>query len=562
MKKKFGILLGCIALIFVFAACGQGGGADAGAGAVPAAGAGAASAPAAVDADGNFNPTGWPVVNEPITISAVVRDDPNFTMHYNELALNRLWAEETNVHVDWIKFDVGAWEERVNLLLISGDLPDVLFGPISMHTELTYADQGFWQPLQDLIHDYTTYIREFSEMYPEVFSGWFAPSGNIYSLARVKYEEDMKWINRMFINQVWLNNLGLDKPTNLDEFTYVLRAFRDRDPNGDGGQNIVPLAFRYALTNTDRRQGNHRHNLFGFMGMFGRVGSIDHIVIENGEVVFSANQPEYKAFVSWMHMAHEEGLIDPEAFTMDIASYRARNITGDHPVYGVWNGWTIVEATNPPEEGIEIYSLLPPMHNVNNQRVWPRFDYNVSTSGWMFITRENQFPRETIRWIDFISEPYMSIQHDWGMEGIGSRRHPDGTWEVLGDGLVTSRTAEGMAWLLPTIVPLHLYDIAIYASPVQYFQAIQNTQVLMPHGVQLFPNAYFTLEEAQDMIQLSSDIGGHIARTTARWITQGGVEDEWDEYLATLESLGLARYIEIYRNTYARYLETLAALLQ
>jgi putative aldouronate transport system substrate-binding protein len=550
MKKLCALALSVAILASIFSACASGGDATAPEGSEAPANNASAEAPAPAD-DDNFNPTGWPIVKEPITLHVVLKDDTNYTKPYEELELNKRWVEETNVNVEWETMDSVSWNDKVNLLLVSGDLPDVLAGGIPASVELTYAQQGYWQPLQDLIADYTVNLKEFTEMYPDVYKGYYSPDGNVYSLARMKGQEDMEYTNRTFINQEWLSALNLSMPTNVDEFTEVLRAFKTQDPNGNGQPDEIPLAFLYMLKTADRKVDNHRNNLFGLFGLFGRVDSVDHIVMENDAHVFTANKEEYKNAVAWLHQLHTEGLIDPEAFTMDIPAYKAKNTTGDI-VYGVWNGWTVEEATNPPEEGIERYAMLPPMTNVNNQQIWPRYGYNVATTGYFMITKDNQYPRETIRWIDYFSDPYVSIEHDWGIEGLGSQINDDGTWEILGGGLTSTRTAEGMSWLLPTLVPKHIYDKCIYTSPVKAFEA-EACKVYSPYAVELFPNTYFALEDAQDMTQLNTDIGGYVSQMTAKWIIEGGIEEEWDEYVATLNSLGLPRYEEIYQTTYDRY---------
>lgn len=43
-----------------------------------------------------------------------------------------------------------------------------------------------------------------------------------------------------FINRTWLDRLGLAVPTTIEELTDVLRAFRDRDPNGNGLADEIP----------------------------------------------------------------------------------------------------------------------------------------------------------------------------------------------------------------------------------------------------------------------------------------------------------------------------------
>lgn len=38
----------------------------------------------------------------------------------------------------------------------------------------------------------------------------------------------------------------------------------------------------------------------------------------------------------------------------------------------------------------------------------------------------------------------------------------------------------------------------------------------------------------------------------ARWVTEGGVDEQWDEYIGRLNDAGLSRYLEIYQTAYQR----------
>lgn len=56
--------------------------------------------------------------------------------------------------------------------------------------------------------------------------------GNIYSLAKYEPQSWNLTPYRMYINQAWLDNLGLDMPETTDELHEVLKAFVNNDPNG------------------------------------------------------------------------------------------------------------------------------------------------------------------------------------------------------------------------------------------------------------------------------------------------------------------------------------------
>lgn len=502
--------------------------------------------------DDNFLPEGLPVVKEPITIKVVAAIDSDFPKPYSEMKLVQQWCADTNVNVEWTLYDSASWTEKKNLMLVSGDLPDVIFGNLTENDELTYAEQGYFLPLQDLIANYTVNMKDFSERYANVYSTYYTPDGNIYRIPRIKGQEDMVFPNRMYINQTWLNKLGLDMPTDLNSFTEVLRAFKTQDPNGNGIADEIPLAFRTNDPITSRSNFN-RYMLYGFFGTFGRLDSPDHIVLEDGKAIFTADKEEYKNALKWLRMAYEEKLIDPEAFTMDTATYKAKN-TADANVYGVWMGWTVEETTNPPEQGIIDYAMLPPLTNVNGEQIWPRFAYNISaSSGNVFITSKNKYPEATIRWLDYLWDPYFSIQMDWGIDGLGSTINEDGTWEILGGGLRAARQAEGMAWNVATVVPQNIYDLCIYTSKVKQFEA-DACDVYRPFAQDMYPRIYFGIEETQEMAQLFTDINSYVLKMMASFVVDGGIDEHWDEYVATLKSMGLMRYVQIYDEAYQQFI--------
>ena len=46
------------------------------------------------------------------------------------------------------------------------------------------------------------------------------------------------------------------------------------------------------------------------------------------------------------------------------------------------------------------------------------------------------------------------------------------------------------------------------------------------------------------------DILDYINRKNAEWITQGGVDEEWDAYVEELNKMGVDEYVRIYQEAY------------
>ena len=63
----------------------------------------------------------------------------------------------------------------------------------------------------------------------------------------------------------------------------------------------------------------------------------------------------------------------------------------------------------------------------------------------------------------------------------------------------------------------------------------------------------FTMEENEQLPTLTTDIDKYVESTRALWITEGGIDEGWDEYINQLNAMGLKDLIQIYTDAYERY---------
>lgn len=68
-----------------------------------------------------------------------------------------------------------------------------------------------------------------------------------------------------------------------------------------------------------------------------------------------------------------------------------------------------------------------------------------------------------------------------------------------------------------------------------------------------FPDVMYTVEEYAELPTLTTDIESYIRSTRAKWITQGGIDQEWEAYVEKLNDMGLQKLIQIYTDAYERY---------
>ena len=54
---------------------------------------------------------------------------------------------------------------------------------------------------------------------------------------------------------------------------------------------------------------------------------------------------------------------------------------------------------------------------------------------------------------------------------------------------------------------------------------------------------------------METDLQTLVDEKVSTWIVKGGIEDEWDGYVAQLDSIGLSEVLEVYQTAYDRFAE-------
>ena len=261
----------------------------------------------------NFNETGYPIVNEPITLKVMLGiRDVDSLVNPNEMPELIKLQEKTGIKIEWEVIKGSNWDTKLNLMFASGDMPDII---LSANTKVDDEEFGVTQqlllPLDELAKTYMpTYISRIEAEENDPTVGLVASDGQKYSIGYL-VGQNINTNQHFFINQTWLNNLGLDMPTSLDELTTVLRAFKNDDPNGNGLKDEV--GFEMGMDT-------------GFYGiryvlpMFGIPCDPDKWIYidDNKTVRFAPTADGFRAGMEWLHMLYDEGVIDPEVISQDI----------------------------------------------------------------------------------------------------------------------------------------------------------------------------------------------------------------------------------------------------
>ena len=71
-----------------------------------------------------------------------------------------------------------------------------------------------------------------------------------------------------------------------------------------------------------------------------------------------------------------------------------------------------------------------------------------------------------------------------------------------------------------------------------------------------YPQIYMTIEENEELATIKTDVINYVKEMTAKWMMNGGIDEEWDTYIKKLKQMKMDKMITIYQNAYDRYISS------
>lgn len=484
-----------------------------------------------------FNETGFPIVEEPITLEMMARRSP-IQPTWEDMGYFQEMEKLTNIKFKFRTATGDDYTQAKQLAFASMDLPDFFFGgELTPSEEADYGAQGLLIPLEDLIEKYAPNFKKLIEEEPEIKASITAPDGHIYALPGIDRNITSK-TPIMWLNGEWLNALGADKPATMDEFYELLKAFKEKNPGNV--DEVIPLT---AASASELRTG--------LLSNFGIVQD-GGIYTENGVVKLAWIQPQYKEYLKYMNRLYQEELLDNQMFAHTWEQFIAKG-----KQVGVLSTWPIVMVGFHDVTEALNYPVLPPMTSaVNAEKMI--LEISDIRRGRAAITVANKYPEATMRWIDHAYSEEGTILARLGIEGKTFVWNEEGQWILLADeGLSTTQTnakhAVGVGTNVPMVLTREFFEkeggnptiLAIYEWVIEE---------LHPYAKLPFPLVYFTEDETDVINTYQLDINTFFQQMEAKFITGAEpIEEGWDKYVKTLESLGMPEFLAAHQSAYDRW---------
>ncbi|MCC3372282.1 extracellular solute-binding protein [Cohnella sp. REN36] len=249
----------------------------------------------------------------------------------------------TDLKITWSP--VATYEEKVNVTLAGGDLPDLItvLNPFTPQVRKLVQQGAFWD-LTPFFKDYPN-LMKFPE---ETYTNTKMQDGKNYGIPRVRPTEGGGQFP--YIRKDWLDKLGLPVPETLDDLYQVMKAFANNDMGGNGNTIALagPLDFVYNVMN-------------GTSGWF---------MVKDGQLVHAMLEPGTRDALVWLNKAYKEKLIPQDFPALKFITARDMMAAGKVGIFSdtVAEAWRTHQEqlkVNPKADFLPLVSLTGPFGPYN-----------------------------------------------------------------------------------------------------------------------------------------------------------------------------------------------------
>lgn len=223
-----------------------------------------------------------------------------------------------NLRYDWIVKGTDAqYLQKLNVSIVSGDIPDLMMVNSSQLKQLVEADMI--EDLTDVYKHYATPAVKniFEQDSMALQSATF--DGKLFAIPKTEPMIGAK-TSVLWIRTDWLQVLNLSIPTSWEDVLNTSKAFTMGDPDGNGKQDTFGMALSKDVVNG-----------YPFLnGFFNAYGAFPSIWIEDyeGNLVYGSIQPEIKVALAQLAKMYKSGELDKD-FGVKNTSKVAESIVND-----------------------------------------------------------------------------------------------------------------------------------------------------------------------------------------------------------------------------------------
>jgi len=519
------------------------------------------------------------VAEEPVEITYFRQElNRNAAAYYSETA----WFQELENRLN-IKLTIlgpassDDYNTAVNAMLVSGEYPDLLYFDWTQYSggAMAGVEDGVIVPISE--------IPEYKEKVPN----WFKVIEENDEVRRAVTQDDgsivtfCHWEPNIArsaywgyaIRKDWLDRLGLEVPTTIDEAYEVLKAFKEQDANGNGDPNDeIP----FSCCNW---WGTAHPGFDTLAAAFSLKVNVMYRDPQTGKIAYWTeynNGENFKSYVETMRKWYEEGLIDEEFVSQKYDGWTAK-ITGDKA--GMFfcfpdsvQGWedsikqTLKDNNYSNPDDVCIYGLVPLKgidgvpYTYDNDNAMVSFAGANQPTVITTAAVKNGHIDKCLELLNYLYSEEGSELNNWGVEGVSYTKDADGThhWTEA----VTNDPDYGMG---DAVFKYALPTLGGWPKAMSY-ESWGSMNLVVPDQIQThknyalsdtsldIPSFALNAEEQETYSRIITDVNTAVSEVYLSVITGKKDVSELDTLLSQVKSMGIEDAVAAYQSAYDRYM--------
>lgn len=507
---------------------------------------------------------------EPRTLSVVV-SKPSVIEDMNTNAVSLWLAKETEIEVNYDQISGDGVGEKVALMLAGGDLPDIFLncGITSSQLNQYGIQDEVLIPLDDLIEANAPNLKQAMEPFERGFDLIREVDGHIYSLPTINPCFHCSRSLKMWLNDEWMQKLGLTYPETTEDFYNVLKAFRDDDPNGNSSQDEIPLAGSIDGWRTQSEE-------FLINSFLPFTGSQHGFILDDQKNVKNALGDErMREAFRYLNKLYNEGLFYEGSISQKNDQLRKLVENPDAPIVGaVTGGYGGQFVTELGSDRYRMYRPLAPLEGPEGVR-YAVSSLETPTTGAFVVTSQCKDPALAVEWGDAFYLTSTTATMFNGLEGTAWRYAEEGEVDFNGEpALWTALISYGGdvgstrndVW-----TQMGIYNFSAQwregqtvdpqtdlwsADGMEYMLHKVTQELYDPYNCDEFilPALKLTDEEFDRVSVIRTEWENHYKEVMFNFISGAwNLEGDWDSHVASLDSTySMNTMLEIYQTAFDR----------
>lgn len=453
--------------------------------------------------------------------------------------VNDLWIwkgieEKTNVRIKCTTYDSSTYDEKLNTVIASGNMPDLMSMPVPDGAN-KFGTQGAILDIKqyfDKMPNLAGWIKQF----PEIYTDYLSADGKMYAFPAGGSGETGRrgWLYR---KDVFTKN-NLKAPDSFDELYQDLKQLKTIYPDS------YPLVFRSGLANL-------RIPAPQWGTSFLEILYYDY---DKKEWRFGPTEDNFKEMIKFFNKLYVEKLIPPDWLTINTDQWVDMISTGK--AFVTFDYASRLDFFNLPMQEknaeFQLAYMNPPVSPVNDSRLMPYTFQESYTTSVSSTTKKLDAVLKVMDWM-FSEEGRDTVS--WGKEGEtytvvdGKKKFPS-ELKTMGD--IQNKfgifLANSYAWFD--------YDSIMSVFSPELTEAVVEGK---KHDAKPIPIVAFTENESNELGTLADTIKKASDEQLTKFILGTRSIDEWDKYVEEINQLNVKRLIELYTTGYGRQLKNAQA---